>query len=222
MEENKFDTFEEFKIELSNSWIPVTSNKKIEDGPYLVTIANYIEHRKVVFGLFQSGHGWTLLTDLYDATNWKIIAYLPSVDNYIAPYEKPVMKFTKGDFIVWTHPKHKKMSWMVISSFDYQSDNAARALIGKNWYNDEVYTIYGDWVPNKFGDDCHIATNEEKLIIYDEMLNHFKNDYVFNKGTINERNVGYEVMCLTLKDYIIIQDILKNMWNNSTTNITND
>ena len=113
------------------------------------------------------------------------------------------------------------MSWMLIGSFDYLADCAARATIGENWYSDNVSTIYGNWVPNSFGNDVRLANDEEKQTIYKIMLQHYKTQYCFNKGTVNERNVGYEIMHAELKEHPLVLNLLDTMWNNKKDNNEN-
>lgn len=207
---------ENVRINLSDAWIPVTNNRPIKNGPYLVTAVNSVDSRTIGYALYNENTGWTFLANDGEEKRWNIIAYLPEINHLMEPYLKPVMKFQKGDIIVWTHPTYKKTSWMLIRSFDYQSDKAARAVIGKSWFGNDMFTIYGDWVPNNFGDDVHIATEEEKQVIYKEMLNHFKNDYKIKKGAFTERNVGYETMILTLDKAPVIREVMKEMWNVET------
>ena len=203
---------ENIQINFSDKWVPVNSKNPSSNGTYIVTVTNNTNKRVIAFAVYTTDNGWTLLANKGDSAQWKIIAYIPDINDMIMPYSGTIQTFAVGDIITWTHPQYKdKICWMLISSFDYASDNAARATIGRNWYGDEGL-VYTNWVPDFFGNDCHLATVEERKKIYIDMFVHFKKDYIIGKGTFTERNIGYETMLITMQKHPVILQILKDMW----------
>ena len=199
------------RIDMQENWIRVDNSTNIQNGAYLVTIIDNSGHRRTELATY-SNRVWTINDKDKNELCYVVAYYNNKILDTFTPYQGDISKFKKGDIIVWTHSQYKdKTCWMLIKSFDYPSDRAARALIGRNWYS-ETGSVYGDWVPNSFGDDCHLATNEEKQKIYLDILVHFMNDYVIFKGTSMEKNLGYNMMNEILQDHIVILQTLKDLW----------
>lgn len=186
---------EQFK----EKWKPI-ANLNITNGCYLVTVVNQVNNRYVDIATYTDGV-WVFNNNILNETSVKVVAIIDNVRD-LEPYDKPVMKFNKGDIIVWTHPEHKTECWMIISSFDYLADNAARAVIGKLAFPD-CYKIYNDFCPGYLNDDVHIATEDEKKRIYDEIVYTYYNDITMH---------GYTLMEMDLKKYPMILNELKELW----------
>jgi hypothetical protein len=157
---------EENKIEFKN-WVPIHGNNvNIKDGMYLVTLLSPYDDRTVELASYSDGK-W-LINNSERYHGWKVIAFLKKEQEEFIPYGKPVQQFKKGDVIIWTNRKTKESDWMLIGSFDYQSDRAARSRIGKC----EGY-IYSDWVPNGLIEDARLASQEEIVSFCSELVSYY-------------------------------------------------
>lgn len=154
------------------NWVTVRANNiKIENGPYLVTIINQLDIRKVEYATYNDGV-WTI-NDSEQHKNWEVIAYIPNLPMNVIPYDKSIQKFKRGDIIVWDD-KYGNHNWMIIDSFDYPSDRAARAAIGKLFVDEFTNVIYTSWVPSYYSDFARFATEEEIDTICLELRDHYR------------------------------------------------
>jgi hypothetical protein len=75
------------------------------------------------------------------------------------------------------------------------------------WYSSDNPTIYSDFAPGRFGDDCHLATDEEKKVIYEEMLSYFRDN-----DSIERKIEMVRLMRLMLSNHQHILTILEQMF----------
>lgn len=200
-------------------WSKVTDKTPKNSGTYITTLLHKTHgHRETSMCEYKDGR-W-VLPKAYDNNIWRVIAFIENIKS-ISPYNGRVQEFNKGDIIVWTRKDDETntMLWMIISSFDYEADNAARAAIGKEFFyttdacgtiTHKWFTTYEDWVPNEFGNDVHIATEEEKEKVYKEIIKHYK--------TYGKK--GYSLMETILKrKHYDIFTIIDNLWYKEENNL---
>ena len=127
----------------------------------------------------------------------KDLSNVSNVSNITDKKDEPKtkQKFSKGDIIVWHDNSDKEKSvlcWMIISNFDYPSDRAARARVGKsyNQYSYKSSVIYGGWCPNNFGEDVRLANDEEVGSILIELSNYYQHEF--------KEGIGEEILKIDL------------------------
>ena len=197
-------------LSLPEKWVVTKGNTKpLDNGAYVVTIIDGLDHRKVELAMYLNGT-W-VLNNADRHTNCRVIAYMKDIQSTFVPFEGTIQEFSKGDIIVWHNDADKNktvMCWMLIGSFDYPSDRAARAVVGKEYFSQDVQTTYGNWVPNNFGKDVRLATETEINIVTEEMLNYYKTQFVARYA-----NVGKEIMRIDLEEIRLdLYNKLLNMW----------
>ena len=198
------------KLSLPDKWVRTKGDTKpLDNGAYVVTIIDELDTRKVELAMYFNGT-W-VLNNADQHKDCRVIAYMKDIQSTFFPFEGTIQEFSKGDIIVWHNNADKNktvMCWMLIGSFDYPSDRAARAVVGKEYFSQDVQTTYDNWTPNNFGDDVRLATETEINIITEEMLHYYKTQFITKFG-----NVGKEIMKIDLEE--IKPDIyhkLLNMW----------
>ncbi len=178
----------DIQINLSDKWKKVNGfNGTINNGAYIVTLENKVGQRTIDMATYINGV-WAL--NRYNTQLWTVIAYIDDISTTLIPFEGNIQKFKKGDVIVWHDNNDIKktiMCWMVIGSFDYESDRAARAQIGKSYFSQEIQTIYNSWVPNNFGEDVRLATDTEVNIICDELATYYKTNFIMPHGNMGPK-----------------------------------
>jgi len=213
---NTKNILDNIKINLSEKWIPImNSNRTIENGAYIVTLLGPCDRRKTEVATYFNG---TWVVNNPDRNNgYKVIAYMLNLEDNIIPYEGSVQQFKVGDIIVWNNDKDVEkriMCWMLIGSFDYPSDRAARAKVGKEYFSKDIQTIYTGWSPNNFGKNTRLATDDEVSKICDELLNYYKTNF-----NVSNRNVGRAMIALDLQELRPdLYDRISNMWNEEENN----
>ena len=163
-----------------------TIQLKVERGSWM---EYWYERRGYIFNKREENFHWMIkdltLSQLEKRTEKKVEDNCPQ-------------QFSKGDIIVWHDRTDKEKSvlcWMIISGFDYPSDRAARARIGKSYnqysYNSSV--IYGGWCPNNFGEDVRLANDEEIGSILIELSNYYQHGF--------KEGIGEEILKLDLHGF---------------------
>lgn len=204
------------RISLPEKWEPITnSNRIIENGAYIVTLLGPYDRRKTEVATYFNG---TWVVNNPDRNNgYKVIAYMLNPEDSIIPYEGSVQQFKVGDIIVWNNDKDTEkriMCWMLIGSFDYPSDRAARAKVGKEYFSKDIQTIYTGWCPNNFGKNVRLATDDEVSKICDELLNYYKTNF-----KVSGRNVGRAMIALDLHELRPdLYDRITDMWDEEEIN----
>ena len=213
---NTKNILDNIKINLSEKWIPITGNVKlIDNGAYFVTLIDSCDRRKIELATYLNGTWVPNNPSLNEGC--KVIAYLPTITDNILPFDGNIQRFKVGDVIVWNNDddKEKKvMCWMIIGSFDYPSDRAARAKVGKEYFSKDVQTTYTGWSPNKFGKNTRLATDDEISKICDELLIYYKTNF-----NVHNNNVGKSMLKLDLQELRPdLYDRIIDMWDEEENN----
>lgn len=149
------------------------TNYSAENGTYLVTVEDTLGRRFTSFAENKNGV-WTINgNNLMDQSSCRAVAFLnQDINKIIDAYEGPIQKFKKGDVIVWDDKEYGKC-WMVIKGFDFPSDMATRAAIGKN-----ITTVYTDFSPESLtSDNARLADENELNDIINQITEHYKSYY---------------------------------------------
>lgn len=151
-------------------------NHHIDEGFHIVTIENSIGGRFVTLAEYKDTQ-WKVQKDV-PFSDYKVVAFLKdNVNNFVEHYSGPTNHFKKGDVIVWDE------GWMVIGSFDYPSDIAARAAVGR-CHN----LIYDDFVPSR-AENQHLADENELNDIKTQLVDYYK-----SKTNARDENISLEYL----------------------------
>lgn len=149
------------------------TNYFAENGPYLVTVEDSLGRRFTTFAEYKNGEWIIIGNGLMVQSSCRVVAFLDQdINNIIEAYDGPTQKFKVGDTIVWDDKEYGKC-WMVIKGFDFPSDMAARAAIGKN-----VSIVYTDFSPGSLtSDNARLADENELNDIINQITEHYKSYY---------------------------------------------
>lgn len=161
-----------------------------ENGTYLVTVEDNLGERFVTFAEYNNREWIINGNNLMNQSSCKVVAFFnQDINKIIDAYDGPIQKFKIGDIIVWDDKKYGK-SWMVINGFDFPSDIAARAAIGKS-----VGIVYTDFCPSSLTrDNVRLADENERIDIINQIVEYYKSYVNGNGEAIGKTILEYDFL----------------------------